>query len=268
MAMTRLIMCTAVILFASYACAEAAESDREPDITVTAERVDAWEMSFEDMEFVTHAINCGKRLYEDGQEAAAWPYLRMGAGYGDVDSQFWTASMLRRGKDVAPNWNAAIGWLGVAADGNVKPGAKKMLREARKSLCDGRADCEQQFDAIVAEYVRRYGRDASGMACRYAKGERGQGVSSFRVNRGSRVVVCEFARLFQPRDVLADADLEAAIGTPGAEPTVDAAGTNRPNLAAAYPGTSEFAVRVPGGVTSRRGKMRCPDLGSGPAPAN
>ena len=267
MAMTRLIMCMAAVVLASYARSEAAESDREPDITVTAERVDAWEMSFEDMEFVTHAIDCGKRLYEGGQEAAAWPYLRMGAGYGDVDSQFRTASMLSRGKDVVQDWNAAVGWLGVAADGNVKPGAKKTLREARKSLCDGRADCEQQFNAIVAEYVRRYGRDASGMACRYAKGERGQGVSSFRIDRGSRKVVCVFPRLFQPRDVLADANLEAAIGTPGEEPTVDAAGTVRPNLAAAYPGTSEFVVRVPGGATSQGQKMRCPDLGSGSVPA-
>ena len=268
MTMARLIMCMAAILLASDTRSEDAESDREPDITVTAERVDAWEMSFEDMEFVTRAIDCGKRLYEDGQESAAWPYLRMGAGYGDVDSQFRTASMLSRGKDVGQDWNAAVGWLGVAADGNVKPGAKKTLREAKQSLCDGRADCERQFEAIVAEYVRRYGRDASGMACRYAKGERGRGVSSFRVNRGSRKVVCEFPRLFQPRDVLADADLEAATGRPGGEPTVDADGTVRPDLAVAYPGTSEFAVRVPGGVTSRRGKMRCPDLGSGPGPAN
>ena len=267
MTMTRLIMCMAAILLASDTRSEDAESDREPDITVTAERVDAWEMSFEDMEFVTHAIDCGKRLYEDGQEAAAWPYLRMGAGYGDVDSQFRTASMLSRGKDVAQDWNATVGWLGVAADGNVKPGAKKTLREAKQSLCDGRADCERQFEAIVADYVRRYGRDASGMACRYAKGERGRGVSSFRVNRGSRKVVCVFPRLFRPRDVLADANLEAAIGPPGEEPTATTGGTARPDLAAAYPGTAEFAVSVPGGVTSRRERMRCPDLGSGPVPA-
>ena len=249
---TRLIVC-ATILLAPHALSD----PREPDITVTAERVDAWGMSFEDMEFVTRAIDCGKRLYADGQEAAAWPYLRMGAGYGDVDSQFLTASMLSRGKDVGQDWNAAVGWLGVAADGNVKPGAKRTLREAKQSLCDGRADCERQFEAIVAEYVRRYGRDASGMACRYAKGERGHGVSSFRINRGSRKVVCEFPRLFRPRDVLADANLEAAIGAPPVdEPSVE--GGARPDLAAAYPGTSEFVVRVPG-ATSRR-RVRCPDL--------
>lgn len=238
--------------------------EREPDITVTAERIAPAEMSFEDMEFVTLAVDCGKRLFADGQEAAAWPYLRMGARYGDVDSQFWTASMLGRGEHVPQNWTEAVGWLGVAADGRLKANALKMLRETKKSLCDGRDECEEQFDAIVAEYVARYGRDASGMACRRAKGQRGHGVSSLRINRGSRKVDCVFPRLFQPRDVLDDANLEASIGSAVEEPVASEGGTERPDLAATYPGINEFEVQSPAGRSSRSDVIRCPDLGTRP----
>ena len=59
-------ICLALLLVL-HACGGSAETEREPDITVTAERVGKWEMSFEDMEFVTRAISCGKRLYWDGR---------------------------------------------------------------------------------------------------------------------------------------------------------------------------------------------------------
>jgi len=258
----RSIILAAVLLAAPVYTEEAEE--REPDITVTAERIPPSQMSFEDMEFVTLAVDCGKRLFVDGQEAAAWPYLRMGARYGDVDSQFWAASMLGRGEHVQQNWTAAVGWLGVAADGHLKSDAPKMLRETKKSLCDGRDECEEQFDAVVAEYVALYGRDASGMACRRAKGQRGHGVSSLRINRGSTRVDCVFPRLFQPRDVLDDANLDAAVGTGIEEPVASEGGTERPDLAATYPGINEFEVQSPTSRSSRSDVIRCPDLSTRP----
>ena len=254
-------MILGTVLLATWGFTEEAE-EREPDMTVTAQRIPASEMSFEDMEFVTLAVDCGKRLFADGQEAAAWPYLRMGARYGDVDSQFWAASMLGRGRHVEQDWTSAVGWLGVAADGNLKSNASKMLREMKKTLCDGRDECEKQFDAVVAEYVALYGRDASGMACRRAKGQQGQGVSSLRIDRGSRKVDCVFPRLFRPRDVLADANLEAVIGGGVEEPVASEGGSARPDLAATYPGINEFEVQSPVGRSSRRDLIRCPDLGT------
>ena len=187
-------MILAAALFAVSGYAEEAEKaeEREADVTVIAERIPPSEMSFDDMEFVTLAVDCGKRLFADGQEAAAWPYLKMGARYGDVDSQFWAASMVGRGEHVPQNWTEAVGWLGVAADGHLKPDATKMLRETKKSLCGGREECAEQFEAVVAEYVGRFGRESGGMACRRAKGQRGVGVSSLRINRGSRRVDCVF----------------------------------------------------------------------------
>ncbi len=227
---------------------------------VTAERVGKWEMTFEDMEFVTRAITCGKRLYWDGQKPAAWPYIEMGARYGDIDSQFMAANMLGVGTDVRQDWDAAVGWLGVAADGNVKPMAQKRLRETKDALCGDRAACEQRFDDIVADYRERYGRRSTGMACRRIKGERGSGVKSFRVNRGSRAVECRFARLLHSRGVLEDAELEAAIGEAPSEPDPAQIGTVRPDLATAYPGRLEFSVRTPGRPVR---SMHCPDLGGG-----
>ena len=258
----RNLLTLATLLLAASGYAQDAE-EREADITVTAERIPPSEMSFEDMEFVTLAVDCGKRLFADGQQAAAWPYLRMGARYGDVDSQFWAASMLGRGEHVEQNWTAAVGWLGVAADGKLKPDAPRMLREMKKSLCDGRDECGEQFDAVVAEYVELYGRDASGMACRRAKGQRGHGVSSLRINRGSRQVDCVFPRLFRARDVLDDASLEAALGSGIEEPVASEGGTERPTLAATYPGVNEFEVQAPVGPSSRHQNIRCPDLGTG-----
>ena len=246
----------AILLLALQAWGGSAETPREPDIVVTAERVGKWEMSFEDMEFVTHVITCGKRLYWDGQKRAAWPYIHMGARYGDIDSQFIAANMLGVGKDVPRNWDAAVGWLGVASEGNVKPMAQKRLRDTREALCGGRTDCERRFDGIVADYRSRYGRRATGMACRRIKGEQGSGVLSLRVNRGSRAVACRFARLLHLRGVLADAELEAAIGTAMSEP--DQIGTVRPELATVHPGRLEFSVRTPDGPVNR---IRCPDLG-------
>lgn len=250
----------AVMLAASGYTEEADE--READVTVIAERIPPSEMSFDDMEFVALAVDCGKRLFVDGQEAAAWPYLQMGARYGDVDSQFWAASMLGRGEHVPQNWTEAVGWLGVAADGHLKPDATKMLRETKESLCGGRDECAEQFETVVAEYVGRFGRESGGMACRRAKGQRGVGVSSLRINRGSRRVDCVFPRLFRARGVLDDVNLEAAIGPSVSEPVATEGGTARPDLAATYPGISEFEVRVPGGPSTRRENIRCPDLGT------
>ena len=248
-------------LVALQAGAFGAGAEREPDITVTAERVDRWEMSYEDMEFVTRAIRCGKRLYGDGQKRAALPYLEMGARYGDIDSQFMAANLLATARHVPRDWDAAVGWLGVAAEGNIKPMAQKRLRETRAALCGTRADCARRFDGIVAEYRRRYGRRATGMACRYIKGQRGSGVLSLRVNRGSRAVDCRFARLLHSRGVLEDAEMEAAMGGGATEPGPDGIGSVRPDLAAAFPGRLEFAVRSPDGPGMRR--LRCPDLGVG-----
>ena len=226
-----------------------AETEREPDITVVAERVGKWEMSFEDMEFVNRAISCGKRLYSDGQKRAAWPYIKMGARYGDIDSQFIASNMLISGGDVPKDWNAAVGWLGVAAEGNIKPLAQKRLRESKETLCGGRADCEQGFDDIVADYRSRYGRRATGMACRLVKRTPGL---SIRISRGSRRVTCKFSRLLPASGILADADLEAVMGT-GMAPGIG------PVLATAYPGRLGFVVRNPRGPGTRR--LRCPDLG-------
>ena len=127
----------AALLLALHACGGSAETEREPDITVTAERVGKWGMSFEDMEFVARAIKCGKRLYSDGQKRTAWPYLKMGARYGDIDSQYMAAIMLGVGEDVPKDWNAAVGWLGVAAEGNIKPMAQKRLRETKRPCAAG-----------------------------------------------------------------------------------------------------------------------------------
>ena len=82
----RKCMALATVSLATCVYATTAEEWQEADITVIAERIPPSEMSFEDMEFVTLAVDCGKRLFADGQQAAAWPYLRMGARYGDVDS--------------------------------------------------------------------------------------------------------------------------------------------------------------------------------------
>ncbi|MCY3813200.1 MAG: hypothetical protein OXH15_15500 [Gammaproteobacteria bacterium] len=255
-------MVLAAVMLAASGYTEEAD-EREADVTVIAERIPPSEMSFDDMEFVALAVDCGKRLFVDGQEAAAWPYLQMGARYGDVDSQFWAASMLGRGEHVPQNWTEAVGWLGVAADGHLKPDATKMLRETKESLCDGRDECGEQFDTVVAEYVRRFGRESGGMACRRAMGQRGVGVSSLRINRGSRRVDCVFPRLFRARGVLDDVNLEAAIRPRISEPDATEGGTARPNLAAAYPGVNEFEVQVPGGPSTRRENIRCPDLGTG-----
>ena len=238
----------AAFLFAVSAWADA-ETEREPDITVTAERAGKWEMSFEDMEFVNRAISCGKSLYSDGQERAAWPYIKMGARYGDIDSQFIASNMLITGEDVPKDWEAAVGWLGVAAEGNIKPLAQKRLRESKESLCGGHADCEQAFDNIVADYRGRYGRRATGMACRLVKRTRGL---SIRISRGTRRVSCQFTRLLPASGILADADLEAVMHA-GMAPGVG------PVLATAYPGRLGFVVRNPRGPGTRR--IRCPDLG-------
>ena len=245
----------AALLLALHAYSGSAETEREPDITVTAERVGKWEMSFEDMEFLTRAISCGKWLYRDDQKRAAWPYLKMGARYGDIDSQFIASNMLVVGEDVPKDWNAAVGWLGVAAEGNIKPMAQKRLRESKEALCGGRVDCEQAFDNTIAEYRRRFGRRATGMACRYRKRQRGL---SLRVNRGSRVVERKFARLLHSRGALADAELEAVMGGAVAAPEPDLVGIVRP-LATAYPARLEFAVRNPRGPVTKQ--IRCPDLG-------
>ena len=246
----------AALLLTLHACGGSAETEREPDITVTAERVGKWEMSFEDMEFVARAIKCGKRLYSDGQKRTAWPYLKMGARFGDIDSQYMAAIMLGVGEDVPKDWKAAAGWLGVAAEGNIKPMAQKRLRETKEALCAGRTDCEQGFDNIVTEYRHRYGRRATGMACRHIRRQRGV---SLRLSRGARTVECKFARLLVDRVVLADAELEAVMGGAVSEPEPDRIGTVRPDLVTAYPGRLEFAVRKPRSPGMRR--IRCPDIG-------
>ena len=205
----------AALLLALHACGGSAETEREPDITVTAERVGKWEMSFEDMEFVARAIKCGKTLYADGQKRTALPYVKMGARFGDIDSQYIAAIMLGVGEDVPKDWQAAVGWLGVAAEGNIKPMAQKRLRETKEALCAGRTNCEQGFDNTVAEYRHRYGRRATGMACRHIRRQRGV---SLRVSRGASAANPGLASAFAPAPTYA-APCRSCDGSAAPSPT-------------------------------------------------
>lgn len=130
--------------------------------------------------------------------------------------------------------------------------AQKRLRPAREAMCGPRQDFGKRFD--VADHRQRYGRRATGMACRRIKGTRGL---SLRINQGHRRVDCGFARLLYSSGVLADAELEAAMG--GAAPDPGQI-VRRNALATAYPGRLRFAVRNLDGPGLRH--MRCPDLGS------
>lgn len=257
----------AAALLLLLSCAPANAGEREPDITVTADRVDKWAMSFDDMEYVTRVIQCGKALYRKDPRRA-WPYLHMGARYGDKDSQFLASIMLGTGEDVPRDTAAAVGWLGVAAEGNIKPMAQSRLREVRDALC-GTAECGHRFDGIVDDYRRRYGRRATGMACRYVKGE--PGWSRYLKSRGSRAVDCRFARLLHLRGLLDDAALQESMGAAGPSPaTAPGAPSSAPGTAIGQrtaagprPQLTDFTIRPTDAHGGLGRRVRCPDLGGG-----
>ena len=122
-----------------------------------------------DLVFINQIYNAHSeagRLYSQGRYKEAFPYLLEAAQQGFKTSQFRLAYLYRRGLGAPFDPIAAIGWLGAAARGNSTPEMKRVYRDIWARVPPER---QQEFMAIVDEYVAQYGNDVTRTSCRMTR---------------------------------------------------------------------------------------------------
>ena len=122
-----------------------------------------------DLVFITHIHNAhreGGRLYSQKRYKEAFPYLLEAAQQGFKTSQFRLAYLYRTGLGAPYDPTAAIGWLGVSARGQGTPEMKRVYREIWERVPLAMQD---EFLAIVDQYVEQYGNETNRTACRMTR---------------------------------------------------------------------------------------------------
>lgn len=116
-----------------------------------------------DMQKVYESRERAGHLYRVGRYADAFPLLLQAAEGGDKLAQARVGYLYLTGfSGIARNADAGIGWLGVAASGTTRPDIRNYLDGIIKQLPKSVLPRVQQ---IIAQYVARYGEEATGMDC-------------------------------------------------------------------------------------------------------
>ena len=109
----------------------------------------------------------GEYYYRTRQYKKAFPYLLASAKQGFKMAQARLGFIYQQGLGEIPRdgWRA-MGWLGVAAEGKTDPEIRNYYRKLRKKIPE---ELMPAVDAVIAEYTKLYGPDATGMECEVAR---------------------------------------------------------------------------------------------------
>lgn len=130
------------------------------ELTVVGERVP---LSASERRQIYRELARGKRLFARDKIDKALPYLISGARQGFKDSQARVGHIYLQGLgDVPRDSEQAIGWLGVAADGQTSPGIRNYFNDIWKRIPERYVP---YFEEVVLEYRTKYGRHATGVVC-------------------------------------------------------------------------------------------------------
>ena len=130
------------------------------ELTVVGERVP---LTASERRQLYRELARGKRLFARDKIDKAFPYLINGARQGFKDSQARVGHIYLQGLGNVPrDSEQAIGWLGVAADGETSPGIRNYFNDIWKRIPERHVP---YFEEVVLEYRDKYGRHATGVVC-------------------------------------------------------------------------------------------------------
>ena len=119
---------------------------------------------------VYDAANRGSRLYGEGKYKEALPFLVAAAKRGFKWAQASAADIYLHGRGgVAPDLEAGIGWLGVAAKPKTSGSISRFFKESVAKLPPRYTP--EIVDRIVANYSNRYANHQHRVACRHSADE-------------------------------------------------------------------------------------------------
>ena len=119
---------------------------------------------------VYDAANRGSELYNEGRFREALPFLVAAARSGFKWAQASAADIYLNGRGgVAPDLEAGIGWLGVAAQPKTSGSISRYFKDSVARLPDRYTP--EVVETIVADYRGRYGNGLHRVACRFESDE-------------------------------------------------------------------------------------------------
>ena len=119
---------------------------------------------------VYDAANRGSALYNEGKYKEALPFLVAAARRGFKWAQASAADIYLNGRGgVAPDLEAGIGWLGVAAQPRTAGSISRYFKDSMARLPDRYTP--EVVQTIVADYSDRYGNNQHRVACRFESDE-------------------------------------------------------------------------------------------------
>ncbi|MCY3884746.1 MAG: hypothetical protein OXG24_07465 [Gammaproteobacteria bacterium] len=105
----------------------------------------------------------GEYYYRTRQYKKAFPYLLASARQGFKMAQARLGFIYQQGLgEVQRDGWRAVGWLGVAAHGDTDPSIRNYYRKILRKIPE---ELMPAVDAVVADFVKKYGPDATGMDC-------------------------------------------------------------------------------------------------------
>lgn len=112
---------------------------------------------------LTESNSRGAKLYKQGKYHEALPYLLVGARTGFKMSQARVGAIYLGGMGGVPqDIRKGIGWLGVASEPVTAPEIRRMWKRLITSV---RSSNRDEVASIVDEYIKLYGRRATGTDC-------------------------------------------------------------------------------------------------------
>lgn len=135
--------------------------DSVEEVLVTGERVRNLSRA-ERLEIYVQLAQ-GRRLYSASEFERAYPLLLNTAEHGFKDAQARVGFMYLQGLGNVPRDSAsAIGWLGVAAQGNTSPDIENFFNRIWRRIPERHVP---YFEEVVEDYTSRYGERVSGVTC-------------------------------------------------------------------------------------------------------
>ena len=138
------------------------DSDIE-EIVVTASRPERGKVpSYERVFQIYESRRKGAWLYKQGRYEEAFPHLLAAAQSGFKFAQARVGFLYQQGLGTPQDPYAAVGWLGLAAEGISHPEIKNHFRNLWERIPE---DYEPSLEAVIDEYREKYSAKANRVGC-------------------------------------------------------------------------------------------------------
>ena len=138
-------------------------SDNIEEIIVTAPRPDRGKVpTYERVFQIYESRRKGASLYKQGKYEEAFPHLLAAARSGFKFAQARVGFLYQQGLGTPQDPYAAVGWLGLAAEGTSHPEIKNYLRDLWARIPEPYV---ADLEAVIDEYREKYSASANRVGC-------------------------------------------------------------------------------------------------------